>query len=85
MQAWVARDESGIIYALSPVCKHLGCLVSWGSKEHPDQFHCPCHGARYAKNGKQIVVAPKPLDEYEVKVKNGWVYLGSLIANQHAK
>lgn len=86
MQAWVSRDEAGNIFALSPVCKHLGCLVGWNaSGDHPNQFYCPCHGARYEKNGKHLVVAPKPLDEYEVKIENGWVYLGSLVANQHAR
>lgn len=85
MQAWISKDDSGKVFALSPVCKHLGCLVGWSGSEAPNQYHCPCHGARYEKNGKNLVVAPKPLDEYQVKIDNGWVYLGPLQANQHVK
>lgn len=82
-EAWVFRDEaSGEIVALSPVCKHLGCTVNWNSSEqYPDQFFCPCHGAHYTKLGKNLAVAPKPLDEYEVRVDNGVVYLGGIRPN----
>ncbi|MBB6674118.1 ubiquinol-cytochrome c reductase iron-sulfur subunit [Cohnella nanjingensis] len=85
LQAFVAKDDAGKIFALSPVCKHLGCTISWGGEEAPNLYHCPCHGARYTKDGKQLKVAPKPLDEYEVKVENGWVYLGPLEANTRVK
>lgn len=85
LQAWVRKQEDGTILALSPVCKHLGCLVSFGGEEAPDLYHCPCHGARYNKTGKNLKVAPKPLDEYEVKTENGWVYLGPIKPNTHAK
>jgi menaquinol-cytochrome c reductase iron-sulfur subunit len=85
MQAWIARDDNGKIYALSPVCKHLGCLVGWGGVDSPNQYHCPCHGAKYDRFGKNLTVAPKPLDEYQVKIENGWVYLGPLGPNQQVK
>lgn len=85
LQAWISKDDSGKVFALSPVCKHLGCLVGWGGPGAKDEYHCPCHGARYDKNGKHLVVAPKPLDEYQVKIENGWVYLGPLGPNQHVK
>jgi menaquinol-cytochrome c reductase iron-sulfur subunit len=85
LSAWITKDAQGTIYALSPVCKHLGCTVSWfgsDSKEgDPNQYHCPCHGARYNMNGKNLKVAPKALDEYEVNMDNGWVYLGPLKPN----
>jgi len=81
LQAFVAKDDSGKIFALSPVCKHLGCTISWSGEEAPNLYHCPCHGARYTKDGKNLKVAPKPLDEYQVKVENGWVYLGPLESN----
>lgn len=81
--AWISKDASGNVLALSPICKHLGCTVTWNLKkeEHPNQYFCPCHDARYEKNGKQVVVANAPLDEYEVKVQDDFVYLGQLIAN----
>jgi len=81
LAAWISKGDDGKIFALSPVCKHLGCMVSWGGEAAPNEYHCPCHGALYAKSGKNLAVAPKPLDEYEVKTENGWVYLGPIIPN----
>lgn len=81
--AWVYKSGDRII-ALSPVCKHLGCTVNWGGdKEHPDQFFCPCHAGRYAKNGDNIKGTPPigPLDMYDVMEKDGFVYLGGTKAN----
>ncbi len=50
----VFRDAEGV-YALSRVCTHLGCLV----KSEADGFHCPCHGSRFAPDGK-VVKGPAP-------------------------
>lgn len=86
LTAWIRKDESGEIYALSPVCKHLGCTVGWNNdKAFPDEYHCPCHGARYTKLGKNLAVAPKPLDQYTTKIDGGWVYLGDIVPNTEAK
>ncbi|MCR8842942.1 ubiquinol-cytochrome c reductase iron-sulfur subunit [Paenibacillus sp. SC116] len=85
LKAWITKDESGIL-ALSPVCKHLGCTVGWNnSAAHKDQYFCPCHGAFYTKDGKQMAIARAPLDEYEVKVDNGIVYLGAIKPNTRVK
>jgi len=82
LTAWISRDEQGNVFALSPVCKHLGCTINWntGNSNH---YVCPCHNAHYAKNGKNLSVSPKPLDEYTVEIKDGFVYLGPIIPNQH--
>lgn len=86
LEAWIAKDESGKVFALNPTCKHLGCTVNWNSNpEFKDQYFCPCHGAHYTKDGKNLAVAPAPLDEYEVKVENGFVYVGQLGPNQRVK
>lgn len=86
LTAWIRKDESGNIYALSPICKHLGCTIGWNtSKDYPDQYLCPCHGAHYTKDGKQLAVASKPLDEYKVMLKDDWVYLGEIIPNTIVK
>ncbi|MFD1038677.1 ubiquinol-cytochrome c reductase iron-sulfur subunit [Virgibacillus byunsanensis] len=77
--AWVFRNENDEILALSPICKHLGCVVSWeGSEEYPNEFFCPCHDGRYYKDGTNVPNTPPlaPLDEYEQKVENGMLYLG---------
>lgn len=78
--AWISKAEDGKIFALSPVCKHLGCTIFWNTKGR-SEYDCPCHDARYSKDGKNITVANTPLDEYEVDVKDGFVYLGPIIAN----
>ncbi len=84
--AWIRKDEAGNIYALSPICKHLGCTVGWNNNSNfPDEYHCPCHGARYTNVGKNLAVSPKPLDTYKVKIENGWVYLGSTEPNTEVK
>ena len=82
--AWVYKDENGKIVALSPECKHLGCTVNWeGSKDHKNEFYCPCHGGRYEKNGKNIPKTPpiKPLDVYDKQEKDGVLYLGNTKEN----
>lgn len=77
--AWVFKNEGGEIVALSPVCKHLGCVVDWGTdKEHPNQFFCPCHYGRYEKDGTNVPGTPPlaPLDVYPTKEKDGFLYVG---------
>lgn len=77
--AWVYKDDNGDVVALSPICKHLGCFVSWeGSDDFPNQFYCPCHGGRYYKNGVNVPHTPPtaPLDIYDSKVKDGMLFLG---------
>ncbi|GFN30669.1 ubiquinol-cytochrome c reductase iron-sulfur subunit [Paenibacillus xylaniclasticus] len=78
--AWVSRGPDGKIFALSPVCKHLGCTITWNNEQN-DQYVCPCHGAHYTRDGKNLSVAPSPLDEYEVQLKDGFVYLGPIVPN----
>jgi glycine/D-amino acid oxidase-like deaminating enzyme/nitrite reductase/ring-hydroxylating ferredoxin subunit len=48
----VARDEKGQLFALSPVCTHLGCIVHWNGVEKT--WDCPCHGSRFAIEGAVI-------------------------------
>ncbi len=77
--AWVFKNEDDEIIAHSPICKHLGCFVTWeGSEDHPNEYFCPCHNGRYYKDGTNVPNTPPmaPLDEYEQKVENGMLYLG---------
>ncbi|MBD2869679.1 ubiquinol-cytochrome c reductase iron-sulfur subunit [Paenibacillus arenilitoris] len=80
LSAWISKDANNNIFALSPVCKHLGCTIAWNAKGK-NEYDCPCHDARYTKDGKNLAVAPKPLDEYEVKVEDGFVYVGPVRPN----
>lgn len=85
--AWVFKNDEDEIVAHSPICKHLGCFVTWeGSDDHPDQYFCPCHDGRYYKDGTNVPGTPPlaPLDEYEQKVDNGILYLGDPIPRGEA-
>jgi menaquinol-cytochrome c reductase iron-sulfur subunit len=85
LAAWISKGSDGKIFALNPTCKHLGCTVNWNDNpEYKNQYFCPCHGAHYTADGKNLAVAPKPLDEYDVKVENGFVYVGPLHPNTRA-
>ena len=46
------RDENGKLFAVDPVCRHAGCIVSWNNTERT--WDCPCHGARYAPDGTLV-------------------------------
>ena len=50
----IFRDGEGV-FAISKVCTHLGCIV----KAEGDEFHCPCHGSRFARNGA-VIKGPAP-------------------------
>ncbi len=43
------RDEGGELHAVSAVCPHMGCLVSWNDGEQ--SWDCPCHGSRFDIDG----------------------------------
>lgn len=77
--AWVMKDKSGNLVALSPVCKHLGCTVGWESNpQFKGEFFCPCHFGRYFKDGTNVPGTPptKPLDHYETKIEGGYLHIG---------
>lgn len=82
--AWVYREGDDII-ALSPICKHLGCTVTWaGDDGNPERFFCPCHNGLYEKNGENVPGTPPtgPLDQYEVGVSDGFITLGEIFENE---
>lgn len=48
----VYKNNDGEIYKVNPVCKHLGCELSWNNLDKT--WDCPCHGSRYDYKGKLI-------------------------------
>lgn len=50
--AWLARDESGSLFALSGTCPHLGCSVNFDVKE--GVYRCPCHVSSFGRDGERI-------------------------------
>jgi menaquinol-cytochrome c reductase iron-sulfur subunit len=74
--AWVVKHANGRFTAFSPRCTHLACAYHWEGDRK--QFVCPCHGSRFAIDGRVLAgPAPRPLDRYEVKVEGARVWLGS--------
>lgn len=55
--AVVLQPSPGEFIALSAVCTHLGCVVSW--QEQNSEFLCPCHGGRFSPDG-QVLGGPPP-------------------------
>jgi len=51
----VYRDDTGALHAVSAVCTHMGCIVSWNNAEKT--WDCPCHGSRFDADG-QVVHPP---------------------------
>lgn len=65
------------LIAVKPNCTHQGCTVEWKRKN--SQFACPCHGAKFASNGKvQNGPAKKPLKTYPAKIEAGGVFVLSV-------
>ena len=48
----IYKDNEGEIYKINPICKHLGCELSWNNLDKT--WDCPCHGSRYDYKGNLI-------------------------------
>ena len=48
----IDKDSNGKIFAVRPICTHLGCLLSWNDVDKT--WDCPCHGSRFDYTGKNI-------------------------------
>ena len=67
----IFRDAEGV-YAVSLICTHLGCIV----KQSAEGFECPCHGSRFAPDGKVSKgPAPKALAWRKVTTAGGGSYI----------
>jgi len=70
----MVRTGEQEIKALSTVCTHLGCSVKW--QKDKGQFYCPCHNARFDKNGEVLEgPPPAPLDTYKVEIAGDNVFI----------
>ena len=62
----IYKNPEGKIYAVKPICTHLGCLLSWNDVDKT--WDCPCHGSRFNFDGKNIYdPAFKNLDVYDIE------------------
>lgn len=62
----IYKDVNGKIFAIKPICTHLGCLLSWNNLDKT--WDCPCHGSRFDYMGHQLYnPAIRDLDVVEVE------------------
>lgn len=73
--AVVLQPEPGNFVALSAVCTHLGCVVSW--EDDKGEFLCPCHGGRFSPEGAVLAgPPPKPLEAMTIAVEGDQLMVG---------
>lgn len=62
----VFRDHDGALHAVSAICTHQGCQVSFNPVER--SWDCPCHGSRFGIDG-QVLDGPakKPLEKHHLR------------------
>ena len=61
----IYKDSSEKLFAVKPVCSHLGCTLSWNNVDKT--WDCPCHGSRFDFKGKNIYdPAIKDLETYNL-------------------
>jgi Rieske Fe-S protein len=67
---YVVRGADGSLHALSAVCPHLGCTITWN--ERRGQFLSPCHDGVFSPDGGRISgPPPRGMDELESRVADG--------------
>ena len=63
--------------ALSSVCPHLGCRVSWEIQNN--RFFCPCHNGAFDATGNPTAGPPadagQKLAQYPLKIENGLLFI----------
>jgi cytochrome b6-f complex iron-sulfur subunit len=65
-KTFVQRLKEGFL-AFSAVCPHLSCIVNWN--EMLKKFECPCHGAKFNRNGEVLEgPPPRPLDLCKLQI-----------------
>ena len=66
----IYKDKQGEIFAIKPVCTHLGCLLYWNNLDKT--WDCPCHGSRFDYKGQNLYEpAIKDLKFYHGDGENG--------------
>jgi menaquinol-cytochrome c reductase iron-sulfur subunit len=67
---YVTKNAEGKLAVLSAICPHLGCNVAW--QKDANEFVCPCHGGRFAPDGKYVSgPPPRGMDPLPNKVVDG--------------
>lgn len=59
----IYKDIDGNVFAVKPVCSHLGCELAWNNLDKT--WDCPCHGSRFTFKGESL---------YDPSIKNLEIY-----------
>lgn len=71
---FVLTEDGRDYHAMSNICTHLGCRVRWIAES--EQFFSPCHNGVFDKHGYVVSgPPPRPLDEFETKIEDGYLYI----------
>ena len=63
----IYKDANDKIFAVKPICTHLGCLLNWNNLDKT--WDCPCHGSRFDYMGHQLYnPAIRDLDVVEMEI-----------------
>lgn len=70
--AVLIAGKSGDLTALSTLCTHAACTVTWeagaATSKAGGNLRCPCHGSRFDATGRVLQgPATKPLPKYQVR------------------
>lgn len=78
---FLVRGKDGGFLAIYRRCPHLGCTVNW--IEEDNQFHCPCHAARFDAHGDyNNPPVPRPLDTFAITIGEDGVNVNTAIIQQ---
>lgn len=70
----VVHNGNGSLFAVSAVCTHKGCIVSFDEKL--GHLRCPCHGSEFGLDGQNIKgPAKSPLKSYNIRTDQGRVVI----------
>ena len=62
----VYKDKQGELYAVKPICSHLGCELKFNNLAKT--WDCPCHGSRFDYKGNSIYSPSiRSLENWEIE------------------
>ena len=71
---YVLTEDGRNYHAMSNICTHLGCRIRWIAER--EKFFSPCHNGVFDKHGYVVSgPPPRPLDEFETKIEDGYLYI----------
>lgn len=81
---YLACLKDGSFLAISPICTHLGCTITWD--EETQKFICPCHGSTFNMVG-EVVSSPatRPLDIFPTRIEDSKIIVNIELRQRREK